>query len=121
MIGRKFVFSDEQRVEVERRRARGQTFHQVAREMRLSYESLRRQFDEPYRLMRNESVRSARESIAPRFHKGLPGTVQKSFEAPPSVLAERARRFTLRRPSLTAEFFGDPLPGYSALDRMQRS
>lgn len=33
-----------------------------------------------------------------------------------AVLAEREHRLSLTR-SLTAEFFGDPLPGYSALDR----
>lgn len=36
-----------------------------------------------------------------------------------AALADRDRRYNLSRPTLTAEFFGDPLPGYSALDRRQ--
>lgn len=37
-------------------------------------------------------------------------------EAPPVVLDEMKRAFTARR-SLTAQIFGDPLPGCSALDK----
>jgi hypothetical protein len=36
---------------------------------------------------------------------------------PAAVLAERDRREQLRYDSPTHELFGDPLPGYSALDR----
>src|SRR5258708_34454696 len=39
----------------------------------------------------------------------------------PSVLEERDRQYELRpQQSLTATFFGDPLPGRSALDRVWR-
>jgi hypothetical protein len=41
-----------------------------------------------------------------------------SPRVPPEVLAERAARIAARnRRDQTAEFFGDPPPGYSALDR----
>ena len=41
-----------------------------------------------------------------------------SMRAPPEVLAERDARLAARdRRDQTAEFFGDPPPGYSALDR----
>lgn len=36
---------------------------------------------------------------------------------PSDVLADRNRRADLAPRSLTAAFFGDPLPGYSALER----
>ena len=36
---------------------------------------------------------------------------------PPGVAADRERRAALRPRDLTAAFHGDPLPGYSALDR----
>lgn len=39
------------------------------------------------------------------------------MHVPPEVLAERDRRRELVPRDLTAAFFGDPLPGYSALER----
>lgn len=39
----------------------------------------------------------------------------------PEIIADAARRANLKHPSLTAAFFGDPLPGYSALDLRDRS
>lgn len=36
---------------------------------------------------------------------------------PPEVLADRDRRRDLNHRDLTAAFFGDPLPSYSALER----
>jgi hypothetical protein len=48
--------------------------------------------------------------------------VASSFRPDPSALAERDRREELREhQSLTAAFFGDPLPGMSALDRRRRN
>lgn len=46
-----------------------------------------------------------------------------SFESmskvPDTVLSERNTRISLQHRDLTAAFFGDPLPGFSALDRRQ--
>ena len=48
-------------------------------------------------------------------------TIPPSFAPSPLALAERDRREALRdQQSLTAAFFGDPLPGMSALDRRRR-
>jgi len=48
--------------------------------------------------------------------------VASSFRPDPLAVAERDRREELReQQSLTAAFFGDPLPGMSALDRRRRS
>jgi len=44
--------------------------------------------------------------------------IPPSFAPCPLALADRDRREALRdQQSLTAAFFGDPLPGMSALDR----
>jgi hypothetical protein len=45
----------------------------------------------------------------------------RTFTPCPLALADRDRREALRdQQSLTAAFFGDPLPGMSALDRRER-
>ena len=38
-------------------------------------------------------------------------------KAPAEILEERERREAIKYESYTAEFFGDPKPGYSALDK----
>jgi hypothetical protein len=49
--------------------------------------------------------------------RGKPA-IPPSFTPCPLALADRDRREALRdQQSLTAAFFGDPLPGMSALDR----
>ena len=51
-----------------------------------------------------------------------PAPLTSSFRPDPLALAERDRREELRdQQSLTAAFFGDPLPGMSALDRRRRN
>jgi hypothetical protein len=51
-----------------------------------------------------------------------PAPLASSFRPDPLALAERDRREELREhQSLTAAFFGDPLPGMSALDRRRRN
>jgi hypothetical protein len=47
--------------------------------------------------------------------------IPQSFAPCPLALADRDRREALRdQQSVTAAFFGDPLPGMSALDRRER-
>ena len=43
--------------------------------------------------------------------------VDRRTHVPAEVQFECDRRRRLQHHSITAEFFGDPLPGYSALDR----
>ena len=53
--------------------------------------------------------------------RGKPA-IPPSFAPCPLALADRDRREALRdQQSLTAAFFGDPLPGMSALDRQTRN
>ena len=50
-----------------------------------------------------------------------PVALSPGFRPDPSAIADRDRREALRdQQSLTAAFFGDPLPGMSALDRRRR-
>jgi hypothetical protein len=53
--------------------------------------------------------------------RGSKPAIPPSFTPCPLALADRDRREALRdQQSLTAAFFGDPLPGMSALDRRER-
>jgi hypothetical protein len=53
--------------------------------------------------------------------RGSKAAIPPSFAPCPLALADRNRREALRdQQSLTAAFFGDPLPGLSALDRRRR-
>jgi len=55
------------------------------------------------------------------FERDSKSAIPTSFTPCPLALAERDRREALRdQQSLTAAFFGDPLPGLSALDRRER-
>jgi hypothetical protein len=55
------------------------------------------------------------------FGRGSKPAIPLTFAPCPLALAERDRREALRdQQSLTAAFFGDPLPGMSALDRRGR-
>ena len=60
-----------------------------------------------YRAMREGRARG--EAIANRSAAG-------TMSIPIAALADRDARARLERPTITAEFFGDPLPGRSALD-----
>lgn len=62
--------------------------------------------------------RIAREYPNPR--KIFRITTYKNKFVPDEVVAERDARKRLQPRDLTAAFFGDPLPGYSALDRRKR-
>jgi hypothetical protein len=52
----------------------------------------------------------------------LPAALAPGFRPDPTALADRDRREALRdQQSITAAFFGDPLPGMSALDRRRHN
>jgi len=57
-------------------------------------------------------------AMAKVLNAGESAPLAQSFRPDPLALADRDRREALRdQQSLTAAFFGDPLPGMSALDR----
>ena len=58
------------------------------------------------------------DAFAPSSDIVLALAISQKITPSPSVLGERERQYELRaQQSLTAAFFGDPLPGRSALDR----
>lgn len=67
---------------------------------------------------RNEYERQRRVGQSKTLSKvaGVKFEAHKS-QVPPDVISERNRRINLSARDLTASFFGDPLPGYSALER----
>jgi hypothetical protein len=58
------------------------------------------------------------DTFAPSSDIVLAVAISQKITPSPSALEERERQYELRaHQSLTAAFFGDPLPGRSALDR----
>ena len=58
------------------------------------------------------------DAFAPPSDIALAVAISQKIAPSPSVSEERDRQYELRaQQSLTAAFFGDPLPGRSALDR----
>lgn len=107
--------------------ADGKDLHEVADLVGLTYDQVRRKVHyenlSPAKReiirVRTNARRQADAEGRPRRERIVPS--HKIFEkAPASILAEqRARQATMHR-DLTAAFFGDPLPGYSALDQREQ-
>src|SRR5262245_53164155 len=71
----------------------------------------------PYRLQIRGKLMA---KLLNELGRGKPA-IPPSFTPCPLALADRDRREALRdQQSLTAAFFGDPLPGMSAFDRRER-
>ncbi|HVI65121.1 MAG TPA: hypothetical protein VM910_21435 [Bradyrhizobium sp.] len=66
----------------------------------------------------NEVDHSESAEFVPSSRIALGVSVSQKITPCPSALADRERLYELRaQQSLTAAFFGDPLPGRSALDQ----
>lgn len=92
----------------------GKTLTQVRH--KIVYESMTGERREQIR----ERVNASRRAVAAGIARTIPRDASRSqiFEpCPAAVFAERARRQSAEHPNYTAEFFGDPKPGFSALDR----
>jgi len=91
-------------------------FYIIARKIGRSEQGVRRRFDKFGPNFGEEHVRnwSHRKLSHARL---IQNQVGRDPEIPEHVLAERDRRLDLERTTVTAIFCGDPLPGYSALDR----
>ena len=84
-------------------REQGRTYVQIAEELGIDYHRVAMKFN-------NEGFRLRLESGAPNPHG-----------PPPKLLIERERRHRAAlAQSLTQHVFGDPPPGYSALDKKRR-
>lgn len=92
-------------------RRQGETWHAAAKAVGRSYWVVRRALDPQAREHRYQTEWSRREQ------RKSPGyEISRRPVVPPEVEADRERRLSAAR-SLTQEFFGDPRPGQSALDR----
>ena len=66
----------------------------------------------------NEGGYVETDAFAPSSDIALAVAISQKTMPSPSALEERERQYELRaQQSLTAAFFGDPVPGRSALDR----
>src|SRR5262249_20965875 len=75
----------------------------------------------PTAAVRGDHTGETMAKLLNELGRGSKPAIPPSFTPCPLALAERDRREALRdQQSLTAAFFGDPLPGMSALDRRER-
>lgn len=98
------VITDEQWAQALRLRRRNMTLRQIGEAFGCSKERMRSEFH-----ARGKTTRDNRKN------PDLPPA--RRVEPNQQAMAERDYRRTLTPRNLTAEFFGDPLPGYSALER----
>ncbi len=70
---------------------------------------------------RGETTMAKVLNEADRGHESAHLMLSPSVRPCPLALADRDRRAELEPRDLTAWFFGDPLPGMSALDRRRRN
>jgi hypothetical protein len=75
----------------------------------------------PTAAVRGDHTGETMAKLLDELGRGSKPAIPPSFSPCPLALADRDRREALRdQQSLTAAFFGDPLPGMSALDRRER-
>lgn len=99
-------------------------WERIADHFGLSVYQLRVQLDPKWREYRNKQTRETRAKYrkprAPREEKITNFAVHHhvvSVRCPGDLLTERDRRLSIPHRDFTSQFFGDPRPGYSALDK----
>ena len=107
---RTWPMTDGECLRAQRLRANGMAWEKIAFELGVSTSKLKNALDPEFRL------RQAKKREEYRL-TGIPFSRESRPEAPQRVLDERDRRMALEHKSLTASWFKDPLPGYSALDK----
>jgi hypothetical protein len=105
------TLTNEQLAQARALRHRGESWHAASKAVGRAYWTVRRALDPQAREHRYQTEWSRREQRKSPGHEASRRPV-----VPPEVEADRDRRLSIPR-SLTAEFFGDPPKGYSALDR----
>lgn len=87
----------------------------MRQQLRMTYQQIGDALNRPWRGVRAKLTYVPTPAV-PNIHDhaGRPITVPP---VPPTAIEERDRRLALEPRDLTAAFFGDPLPGYSALER----
>jgi hypothetical protein len=106
-------------------RDREMTVEQIGSALGRSTKSIKNKFHvlsmtPEQRAKRNKYERDRRRGRDKTFSRkaGIVFEAHKA-RAPDEVIAERDARYSASHRDLTAAFFGDPLPGHSALDRKQ--
>jgi len=132
---RKMVLTSEQIIEAKRRRAlpKPDSYEDIALSMGIGTYVLKCEIVPGFR---QRVARQVKESRRRRIAKNKPDQVLirrgtrnyfvsnavghqvSEVTIPPQVLAERDHRLSLVPRSLSAVMFNDPLPGYSALDKL---
>ena len=85
--------------------------HFIARELKRSKESVL------HRLRKHGETFEGLDRRRKRQKNELPYRMITQVYVPPQTLADRERRYSLEHSTIIASICGDPLPGYSALDR----
>lgn len=98
------IWRDDDWVRAKRMRRGGMSYRHIAEALHISEDRVKMKF--------------ANDAAKLRMERGEP--VRKNGVVPNSVLLERDRA-KARPITLTAEIFGDPLPGRSALDKKRSS
>lgn len=124
--------TEAQLIDVMRLRAAGMGWMAACSGVGVSQWMARHELDPGYRA-RRQAVAAKRQAERKRLPRATPGPKKKRTpycgavghhvrdghrgHIPADVLADRAARETSQYQSFTSEFFGDPKPGFSALDR----
>lgn len=95
-------------------RAAGAPYAEIELATGCGHDLVRCAMDPVYRAFRNERKRLNRERGRQAKHN-LTGV--SNIHVPPAVLNDRDERMSLAPRDRTAAICGDPLPGYSALER----
>lgn len=100
----------------------GMTIPETAVRIGRSYESLRgkvawENMTEAQKVARRALINARRNASGEYKSTPRPDKPAAKPRACPEQIADRDRRYKIHPRDLTASFFGDPLPGYSALDR----
>lgn len=109
-------WTDEETATLLQMRREGHSFHDIADALGRQYRAVRSKWDTIHETAEQRETRRQRQRR--QYQASRPANVKphvhERLEARPTeeMLAERDRRLALPAPA-----FGDPLPGYSALDR----
>lgn len=101
--------TEEQLAKAMRLRGDGMGYYAIAAALKVSRSTIRYWFEKPDRVLKR----------GPRMQRRSEIEGQNRPEITPEALEDRDRRYATAPRDLTALLQGDPLPGYSALDRFQ--
>lgn len=102
---------------VTQRRAEHKSWDSISKEIGVSSFTIRAYVVPGFRARHRVHVQTFRQNYYKNGRRCTPNATGTP-QIPPQVLAERDHRLSLVPRSLSAVMFNDPLPGYSALDKL---